>query len=64
MDITTIAQLIGSLGFPIIACCALFYLYDRTLKEFTQANIALKDALDELASAFKEHREKVEEVIR
>lgn len=64
MDAATITQLIGSLGFPIIACCALFYLYDKTLKEFTQANIALKEALDELAAAFKEHREKVEEVIK
>lgn len=64
MDAAAITQLIGSLGFPIIACCALFYLYDKTLKEFTQANIALKEALDELAAAFKEHREKVEEVIR
>lgn len=64
MDVATVTQLIGSLGFPIIACCALFYLYDKTLKEFTQANIALKEALDELAAAFKEHREKVEEVIR
>ena len=64
MDAATITQLIGSLGFPIIACCALFYLYDRTLKEFTRANIALKDALDDLAAAFKEHREKVEEVIK
>lgn len=64
MDVSTVTQLIGSLGFPIIACCALFYLYDRTLKEFTQANIALKEALDELAAAFKEHRAKVEEVIK
>lgn len=25
MDFSTVAQLIGSLGFPIVACCALFY---------------------------------------
>lgn len=25
MDVGTLTQLIGSLGFPIVACCALFY---------------------------------------
>lgn len=25
MDFATVSQLIGSLGFPIVACCALFY---------------------------------------
>lgn len=25
MDFATLSQLIGSLGFPIVACCAMFY---------------------------------------
>ena len=25
MDFATVSQLIGTLGFPIVACCALFY---------------------------------------
>ena len=26
---------IGSVGFPIVACCWMFYLYDKTVKELT-----------------------------
>lgn len=28
---------IGSVGFPIVACCGLFYLYDRTIKDIVNA---------------------------
>lgn len=29
MDVTQIMQAIGSLGFPIVACCALFYYLNK-----------------------------------
>lgn len=32
-----ILSAIGSVGFPIVACIGMFYLYDKTLKELTQA---------------------------
>lgn len=35
MDYNAIIQAIGSLGFPIAAACAMFYLYDKTIKELT-----------------------------
>ena len=28
---------IGSVGFPIVACVGLFYLYDRTIKDIVNA---------------------------
>ena len=31
MDANAIVAAIGSVGFPIVACCALFYLYDKTI---------------------------------
>ena len=37
MDYQGIAQLISTIGFPIAACCAMFYLYDKTIKELTVA---------------------------
>lgn len=37
LDITTISQLIGSLGFPVVACIALFWLCNTTLKANTDA---------------------------
>ena len=33
MDSTELMQAISTVGFPIVACCVLFYLYDKTLRE-------------------------------
>lgn len=35
MDASTVIQAIGSVGFPIVACCAMFYLYDKTVTKLT-----------------------------
>lgn len=57
MDVNDIVTLIGSLGFPIVACVGMFYLYNRTLKDFTST-------LDDIASEIKELREELKEVIK
>lgn len=36
MDPSMVMQAIGSVGFPIVAACAMFYLYDKTIKELTE----------------------------
>lgn len=56
MDVNDIVTLIGSLGFPIVACVGMFYLYNRTLKDFTST-------LDGIASEIKELREELKELI-
>lgn len=35
MDINAIVTLVGSLGFPIVCCGALFYQQNKTMKEFS-----------------------------
>lgn len=57
MDVNDIVALIGSLGFPIVACVGMFYLYNRTLKDFTST-------LDDVASEIKELREELKELIK
>ena len=57
MDVNDIAALIGSLGFPIVACVGMFYLYNRTLKDFTST-------LNGIASEIKELREELKELIK
>lgn len=37
MDYQNIIQIISSVGFPIVACVGIFYLYDKTIKELTVA---------------------------
>lgn len=57
MDVNDIVALIGSLGFPIVACVGMFYLYNRTLKDFTST-------LNDIANEIKELREELEELIK
>lgn len=45
MDIAAISQLIGSLGFPIVACGALFWMCNTTLKSNTEAINSVTDAV-------------------
>lgn len=56
MDIEQISGLVGSLGFPIVACCFMAWLY-------VQMNETLKDltlAIAELTAKFDSHVERVE----
>lgn len=57
MDVNDIITLIGSLGFPIVACVGMFYLYNSTLKDFTST-------LNDIASEIKELREELKELIK
>ena len=57
MDVNDIVTLIGSLGFPIVACVGMFYLYNRTLKDFTST-------LNAITSEIKELREELKELIK
>lgn len=57
MDVNDIVTLIGSLGFPIVACVGMFYLYNRTLKDYTST-------LNDIVSEIKELREELKELIK
>lgn len=57
MDVNDIVTLIGSLGFPIVACVGMFYLYNCTLKDFTST-------LNDTASEIKGLREELKELIK
>lgn len=57
MDVNDIVTLIGSLGFPVVACVGMFYLYNRTLKDFTST-------LNDIANEIKELREELKGLIK
>ncbi len=46
MDVNGIIQAIGSVGFPIVACCAMFYLYDKTITKLTSTLERIDKTLD------------------
>lgn len=56
MNVNDIITLIGSLGFPIVACVGMFYLYNRTLKDFTST-------LNDIVTQIKELREDIRELV-
>ena len=56
MDITTLAQLVGTLGFPIVACCAMAYF-------FAKVNDNYRTDIKELQSNHKEEIAKMTEAI-
>lgn len=54
MNVNDIVSIIGSLGFPIVACVGMFYLYNRTLKDFTSTLGTIADEIKELRENIKE----------
>ena len=57
MNVNDIITLISSVGFPIVACCGLFDLYDKTIKDLTSTltniNATLK-SIDERLGKLEE----------
>lgn len=56
MNVNDIVTLIGSVGFPIVACMGMFYLYNRTLKDFTAT-------LGDIVTQIKELREDIRDLV-
>ena len=48
MDANAIITAIGSVGFPIVACVGLFYLYDKTTKSLTITLAKIDRTLDSI----------------
>lgn len=51
MDSNSIVQLIGSLGFPIVACGALFWMLNKQTELHRDEMNMIKEAIDELRVA-------------
>ena len=53
MNANDIITVINSVGFPIVACGALFWLLNTTIKENTSANTKLAEGLQEVSSTLR-----------
>ena len=51
MDISTVSQLIGSLGFPIVACCAMGWYCIRSQNQIKEINDQHREEVNEKHSA-------------
>lgn len=54
MDFTVISQLIGSLGFPIVACGYMMITMNKSLKDNTEATNKLATLVSKLAGHCEE----------
>lgn len=52
MDPNAIVQLVGSLGFPIVCCGALFWYINKTMKDFSTET---KDSIKSLIKSISEN---------
>ena len=51
MDTNSIIQMVGSLGFPIVACGALFWMLNKQTELHRDEMNMIKEAIDELRVA-------------
>ena len=61
MDINTIMQAIGSIGFPIVACIGLFYLYNETITKLVNTLTKMDTTLDRICDELKLEKKEKEE---
>ena len=61
LDVQEIVKAIGSVGFPIVACCGLFYLYDKTIKDIVNALDNVNQTLTSVNSTLDKITQKLEE---
>lgn len=60
MDVNTLIQLIGSLGFPIVACGALFWRTVKSDEQHVEEMNKMSEALNNNTSALVKLTEKLE----
>lgn len=60
MELNTLVQLIGSLGFPIVMCGALFWKMNKTDEQHKEEMAKMSEALNNNTKAILKLTEKLE----
>lgn len=53
MNYSDLISAIGSVGFPIVACCALFWMINTTVKEVTNSLDVLNKSISLLSASIQ-----------
>lgn len=61
MDVNTLTQLVGSLGFPIVACGALFWRMVKSDEQHKEEMNKMSEVLNNNTTALVKLTEKLEE---
>ncbi len=62
MDYTDIINAVGSVGFPIVACIGIFYLYNKTITELVNSLVNVTKTLDNVNMTLANINKKLEEL--
>lgn len=54
MELSELGQLIGTLGFPIVACCAVFWYLQKESDNHKQEMTTMRDAVNANTSVIAE----------
>lgn len=63
MDISTVSQLIGSLGFPIAACCAMGWYCIRSQNQIKEINEQHREEIKEINEKHSSDIQKMTEAV-
>lgn len=63
VDISTVSQLIGSLGFPIAACCAMGWYCIRSQNQIKEINEQHREEIKEINEKHSEDIQKMTEAV-
>ena len=61
MDMSAIATLVGSVGFPIVACCAMAWFIATTFRDFNNLMTTNNVLTEELIALLKNDKGDVDE---
>lgn len=61
MDINVLTQLIGTLGFPIVCCCYLFWENHNQRERHAEKEAALTEAINKMTVAVERLTAKMED---
>lgn len=61
MDMSSIATLVGSVGFPIVACCGMAWFIATTFRDFNNLMTRNNVLTEELITLLKNDKEDVDE---
>lgn len=56
MDMSSIATLVGSVGFPIVACCGMAWFIATTFRDFNNLMTRNNILTEELIALFKDDK--------
>lgn len=62
MNYQDLINSIGSVGFPIVACVGLFYLYNTTIKEIVNALASVTIVLNDVKSTLTKIDDKLDSI--